>query len=201
MARRVVFFGTPTFAVPSLSALLDSPDRVVGVVTQPDRPRGRGQQVRPEAVKILAETRGLPVLQPERLKEDAFLSAFRALEPDIAIVAAYGRILPASLLEMPSSGLPQRPRVAAAAVARRRARASRDPGGRSSVGRDHHARRSGARCRSDAGVRGRWTSDPMRPARSSRRGWRRWVRALLVRTLAQLGEGPLVEDAAGRARW
>ena len=104
MARRVVFFGTPSFAVPSLAALLDSPDNVVAVVTQPDRPRGRGQKVRPEAVKILAQTRGLEILQPDRLGDEAFLSRFRSLSPDLAVVAAYGRILPSLLLQLPPLG-------------------------------------------------------------------------------------------------
>jgi methionyl-tRNA formyltransferase len=104
MARRVVFFGTPAFAVPALSAVFESPDQVVAVVTQPDRPRGRGQKVRPEAVKILAEARGLEILQPDRLSDDAFLSRLGALKPDLAVVAAYGRILPNRLLEMPRLG-------------------------------------------------------------------------------------------------
>ena len=69
MPRRVVFFGTPAFAVPSLSALIDSSDSVVAVVTQPDRPRGRGQHVRPEAVKIHAQARGVEILQPDRLRD------------------------------------------------------------------------------------------------------------------------------------
>ena len=104
MARRIVFFGTPTFAVPSLSALLESSDTVVAAVTQPDRPRGRGQKVRPEAVKILAQARSLEILQPERLSDEAFLSRFQSLAPDLAVVAAYGRILPNRLLEMPPLG-------------------------------------------------------------------------------------------------
>ena len=104
MARRVVFFGTPAFAVPSLSALIDSSDSVVAVVTQPDRPRGRGQHVRPEAVKIHAQARGVEILQPDRLRDEAFLSAFRSLDADLAVVAAYGRILPVALLEMPRLG-------------------------------------------------------------------------------------------------
>lgn len=101
---RVVFFGTPAFAVPTLSALLESSHPVIAVVTQPDRPRGRGQQVRPEAVKSLAEQRGLAVLQPARLRDDEFLKAIRSLEPDLAVVAAYGRILPNQLLELPRLG-------------------------------------------------------------------------------------------------
>ena len=101
---RVVFFGTPGFAAPTLAALLESSHPVIAVVTQPDRPRGRGQQVRPEAVKSLAEQRGLAVLQPARLRDEEFLKAFRSLEPDLAVVAAYGRILPSELLKMPRLG-------------------------------------------------------------------------------------------------
>jgi len=101
---RVVFFGTPGFAAPTLAALLESSHPVIAVVTQPDRPRGRGQRVRPEAVKSLAEQRGLAVLQPARLRDEAFLKAFRSLEPDLAVVAAYGRILPSELLKMPRLG-------------------------------------------------------------------------------------------------
>ena len=101
---RIVFFGTPVFAVPTLSALLDSSHSIVAVVTQPDRPRGRGQKVRPEAIKALAQARGLPILQPARLRDDAFLYSFRSLDPDLAIVVAYGRILPTELLELPKQG-------------------------------------------------------------------------------------------------
>ena len=72
MPLRVAFFGTPAFAVPTLERLLDSPHAVVGVITQPDRPRGRGQQVSDGPVKSLARARGLPVLQPARLALDQF---------------------------------------------------------------------------------------------------------------------------------
>ncbi len=101
---RVVFFGTPEFAVPSLLALLESRHDVAGVVTQPDRPRGRGHKITAEAVKRTAVERGVPVLQPERLRDDAFLQAFRDLRPDLAVVAAYGRILPSAVLDVPPQG-------------------------------------------------------------------------------------------------
>jgi methionyl-tRNA formyltransferase len=101
---RIVFFGTPVFAVPTLSALLESSHSIVAVVTQPDRPRDRGQKVRPGAIKSLAEERGLQILQPARLRDDAFLSSFRSLDPDLAIVVAYGRILPRELLDLPKLG-------------------------------------------------------------------------------------------------
>jgi methionyl-tRNA formyltransferase len=105
MGLRVAFFGTPSFAVPTLDHLLRSPHTVVGVVTQPDRPRGRGQQVTEAPVKALAASRQLPVLQPERLSRDLFETQFAALGADIGVVAAYGKILPDWLLAAPRLGL------------------------------------------------------------------------------------------------
>jgi methionyl-tRNA formyltransferase len=102
---RIVFFGTPAFAVPTLAALLQSPHQVVGVVTQPDKPRGRGQRVSEAPVKMLAIERGLTVLQPERLKHDTFAAEFAALHADLGVVAAYGKILPEWLLEAPTHGM------------------------------------------------------------------------------------------------
>ena len=102
---RVVYFGTPAFAVPALEALLASPHHVLAIVTRPDRPRGRGQRVSDMPVKELALGRGLPVLQPDRLKDEAFLDAFRALNADIGVVAAYGKILPDAVLSVPRLGL------------------------------------------------------------------------------------------------
>jgi methionyl-tRNA formyltransferase len=105
MGLRVVFFGTPSFAVPTLEHLLQSAHTVVGVVTQPDRPRGRGQQVTEAPVKALAVSRQLPILQPERLARDLFEAQFAALGADIGVVAAYGKILPDWLLATPRLGL------------------------------------------------------------------------------------------------
>ncbi len=102
---RLVFFGTPDFAVPTLEALLDSRHDVAGVVTQPDRPRGRGQRVSDSPVKRVALSRGVPVLQPDRLKDEAFLAELRAWHADAGVVAAYGKILPAAVLEAPPLGL------------------------------------------------------------------------------------------------
>ncbi len=102
---RIAFFGTPAFAVPTLDALLASAHDVVGVVTQPDRPRGRGQQVTESPVKAVARAAGVPVLQPTRLKDAEFLDAFRAWHADLGVVAAYGRILPQALLDIPPRGL------------------------------------------------------------------------------------------------
>lgn len=105
MALRVAFFGTPAFAVPTVDALARSPHTIVGVVTQPDRPRGRGQKTRPGAVKEAALALGVPVLQPERLKTPEFMSAFADLGADIAVVAAYGKLLPQALLDTPRLGM------------------------------------------------------------------------------------------------
>jgi methionyl-tRNA formyltransferase len=101
----IVFFGTPAFAAPTLQALLRSRHRVVGVVSQPDRPRGRGQRPGIAPVKELALASGLPVLQPERLKAPAFLEAFAALGADLGVVAAYGRIIPEVVINTPPRGL------------------------------------------------------------------------------------------------
>lgn len=102
---RVAFFGTPGFAVPTLDALLASRHAVVGVVTQPDRPRGRGQHPKPEAVKARALDAGIPVLQPDSLKTAAAVDAIAQLGADIGVVAAYGKILPAAILALPAHGL------------------------------------------------------------------------------------------------
>ena len=102
---RLVYFGTPAFAVPSLERLLGSRHQVVGVVSQPDRPRGRGQQLHPTPTKEVALAHNLPVLQPDRIKDEAFLQAIRDLAPDLGVVAAFGRILPDSLLAIPRLGM------------------------------------------------------------------------------------------------
>ncbi len=103
--QRVVFFGTPEFAVPTLAAIVDSHHVVAGVVTQPDRPRGRGHQPSPSPVKAFALSHSLPVLQPERMRDEAFLEALRALDADLGVVAAYGRILTDAILAIPRAGL------------------------------------------------------------------------------------------------
>jgi len=105
MGLRVAYFGTPSFAVPTLEHLHHSTHTVVGVITQPDRPRGRGQQITEGAVKSLAASFQLPVLQPERLARDVFEEAFTSLAADIGVVAAYGKILPDWLLATPRLGL------------------------------------------------------------------------------------------------
>jgi methionyl-tRNA formyltransferase len=102
---RVVFFGTPAFAVPTLQALVESRHTVAGVVTQPDRARGRGQKPQPGPVKELADRQGLPVLQPVRLREETFLQSLRELGADLGVVAAYGKILTDEVLQIPRLGL------------------------------------------------------------------------------------------------
>ena len=102
---KTLFFGTPAFAVPTLERLLASPHDVVGVVTQPDRPRGRGQRVSPSPVKTIAAANGVAVLQPERMKDPDFFAALEAMEPDLGVVAAYGKLLPDRLLELPRFGM------------------------------------------------------------------------------------------------
>src|SRR5262249_21955325 len=98
---RVLFMGTPPFAGTILEALLARPDPVVGVVCQPDRPRGRGLAVEAPAVKTLALAHGLAVLQPERVRDPSVLDTLRALAPDLVVVAAYGRLLPPTILHLP----------------------------------------------------------------------------------------------------
>src|SRR5215472_8888784 len=104
MPGRIVFFGTPTFALPSLDRLIEAGHTVGAVVTQPDRPKGRGHQVTVSPIKARAVELGLPVHQPTRLREVAFLDAFRAAAPDLAVVAAYGQLLPQALLDIPRLG-------------------------------------------------------------------------------------------------
>ena len=105
MPLRIVFMGTAELARASLQALLASPQfDVVAAVTQPDRPKGRDLKPLPSAVKITALEAGLPVLQPERARNPEFLSSLAALTPDVIVVAAYGQILPPSILELPKFG-------------------------------------------------------------------------------------------------
>jgi methionyl-tRNA formyltransferase len=100
---RLVFFGTPEFAVPSLEAVARAHD-VVLVVAQPDKPAGRGMKLQAPAVAVKARELGLPLAQPPKIRSDEFLSQIRALAPDVGIVVAYGKILPAALLEIPARG-------------------------------------------------------------------------------------------------
>ncbi len=101
---RIVFMGTPDFAVPSLETLLASADAVVGVVTQPDRPKGRGHELAPSPVKLVTQRTGVPLLQPAKMKDPAFLDVLRSWQADLIVVAAFGRILPPVILTMPPKG-------------------------------------------------------------------------------------------------
>ena len=101
----VVFFGTPAFAVPTLEALLGSRHQVIGVVTQPDRPRGRGQKTTASPVKEAAMAAGISVLQPQSVKAPDVAPALAAMQADIAVVAAYGQILTEQLLATPRLGM------------------------------------------------------------------------------------------------
>jgi methionyl-tRNA formyltransferase len=102
---RIVFFGTPEFAVPTLRTLLDSRHDVVALVSQPDRPKGRGHHLVATPTKALADSRGLTVLQPAKLRDDQFLKPLAAFHADLGVVAAYGRILPEQVLQIPRLGL------------------------------------------------------------------------------------------------
>ncbi len=101
---RVLFAGTPEFARASLAALIDAGHAPVAVLTQPDRPSGRGKKIVPSPVKALALEHGIPVLQPVTLKTPEAVSELEALKPDVLIVAAYGLILPQSVLDVPTHG-------------------------------------------------------------------------------------------------
>ncbi|WP_299227319.1 methionyl-tRNA formyltransferase [Sulfurihydrogenibium sp.] len=99
---RVLFWGTPDFAVKSLKALIESNHQVVGVVTQPDKPRGRGQKIQPTPVKEEALKHNIPVFQPEKIKNNQeFLETIKKLNPDISVVVAYGKILPEEIINIP----------------------------------------------------------------------------------------------------
>ena len=102
---RIAYFGTPDFAVPSLQRIVASRHRVVMLVSQPDRPRGRGHQLAPTPTKAAAQAAGIPVRQPERLRDEAFRHELTALAPDLGVVAAYGKILPEALLQLPRLGM------------------------------------------------------------------------------------------------
>jgi methionyl-tRNA formyltransferase len=98
---RIVFMGTPRFAVPTLEGLVTSREDIVAVVSQPDQPAGRGQKVTPPPVKEYALGKGLTVLQPLKMKDPTFLGQLQGLKPDLAVVVAFGRILPPEILKIP----------------------------------------------------------------------------------------------------
>lgn len=102
--QRLVFMGTPDFAVPSLKILIDRGLSVVGVFTQPDQPSGRGMAMHAPPVKVLAESHGIPVFQPAKLRMPGVLEQLQAWHPDLIVVAAYGKILPNAILDLPPQG-------------------------------------------------------------------------------------------------
>ena len=101
---RILFAGTPEFALPPLQALIDEDCDIVAVLTQPDRPAGRGKHLRASPVKQLALDNGLVVLQPESLKDPVWQQKLAALQPDLMVVVAYGLMIPAQLLDLPRLG-------------------------------------------------------------------------------------------------
>jgi len=101
---RIIFMGTPDFAVPSLKALVDAGHEITGVVTQPDRPKGRGQKLAPPAVKVAGVEEGLTIYQPEKIKTDEFIDTLRELSPELIVVAAFGQLLSREILELPGFG-------------------------------------------------------------------------------------------------
>ena len=101
---RIIFMGTPEFACPTLKKLIERGEEVIAAVTQPDRPKGRGQKLLPPPVKVLAEEHGIPVLQPVKVRAPEAIEQIRALNPDLIVVVAFGQILPQSLLDIPKHG-------------------------------------------------------------------------------------------------
>jgi methionyl-tRNA formyltransferase len=104
IGQRVIFMGTPEFACPTLQILIDRGEHVVAVVTQPDRPKGRGQRLMSPPVKELALKHDIPVLQPLKVRDPDVIETLRELRPDVIVVVAFGQILPKALLEIPSRG-------------------------------------------------------------------------------------------------
>jgi methionyl-tRNA formyltransferase len=101
---RLVFMGTPEFAAASLRMLIDRGEKVVAAVTQPDRPKGRGQKLLAPPVKLLAEACGIPVMQPVKVRAPEFVEEIKGINPDLIVVAAFGQILPKALLDIPRYG-------------------------------------------------------------------------------------------------
>ena len=101
---KIVFMGTPEFAESSLAALLSSRHQVIGVFTQPDKPKGRGYKLVPPPVKELAMAHSIPVYQPQKMRDGEALSILQELQPDLIAVVAFGKILPKEILELPKYG-------------------------------------------------------------------------------------------------
>ncbi len=105
MGLKVIYLGTPQFAVPTLEAILQAGHQVVEVITQPDRPKGRHQTLTPSPVKLAALAHNLPVYQPERIRRPESLEHLRALAPDIMVIVGYGQIIPQAIIDIPSRGI------------------------------------------------------------------------------------------------
>ena len=103
METRIVYMGSPEFAVPSLKLLVEN-FNVVGVVTQPDRPAGRGRKLQPPPIKQLAQELDLPIIQPIKLKEPAAMDQLQQWDPEVIVVAAFGQILRPAVLDLPAHG-------------------------------------------------------------------------------------------------
>ena len=101
---RILFMGTSEFAVPALSALISGNFELIGVVTQPDRPSGRGKRLSPSPVKVVAIAHELPIYQPERARTPKFVRTLKTLAPDVIVVAAFGQLLPQAVLDIPPCG-------------------------------------------------------------------------------------------------
>lgn len=100
---RIVFFGTPEFAIPSLEGIFEK-EILLAVVTQPEKPKGRGLKPSPSPVKLWAQSKGIIVLEPEKLKDESFITKLKELSPELIVVCAYGKILPKTILELPKYG-------------------------------------------------------------------------------------------------
>jgi len=101
---RIIFMGTSEFAIPVLKALIAYQFTIIGVVTQPDRPKGRGNRLSPPPVKVVATQHNLPVYQPEKVRQRRFISRLKHLAPDVIVVAAFGQLLPQTVLDIPPCG-------------------------------------------------------------------------------------------------
>ena len=101
---RIIFMGTPDFAVPTLESLIQGPDEIIAVVTQPDRPKGRSKKLVPPPVKLVAQKYGIDLYQPKGIRSPDFITTLKSYDPDLIVVAAYGKILPESIIELPRNG-------------------------------------------------------------------------------------------------
>ena len=156
---KLVFMGTPEFAASSLRALVkQQKHEILAVVTQPDRPKGRGHKLMMSAVKEYALAVNLPVLQPERVKDPAFMEEMKRLSPDLIVVAAFGQFLPKALLDLPPFGCIN---VPAAGLPRRRTYSLCNLKGREKSWRDHYADgyRNGYRRHAGKSFRAHWAGN------------------------------------------